>query len=144
MNHAPDTNILLCLRQPDHPQWAACTRAIGALIERGDCICLLPQTLYEFWNVSTRPKMYNGLGQSAAEVFVAVTDLQNQYTTLYDSVAIYQEWLSLVRSCNVMGAEVHDARIAAAVRVHKFDSLISYNVKDFKRYGIKVIHPRDV
>jgi hypothetical protein len=42
----------------------------------------------------------------------------------------------------VSGVQVHDARIAAAMRVHGVTHLLTLNTGDFTRYpGITAVHP---
>jgi predicted nucleic acid-binding protein len=45
----------------------------------------------------------------------------------------------------VSGIQVHDARIVAAMTVHQVNSILSFDLDDFKRYpGINVVHPTEV
>jgi len=48
-----DTNILLRLAQPTHPQYAEAADAVRVLIGRTDELILVPQSFYEFWVVAT-------------------------------------------------------------------------------------------
>jgi hypothetical protein len=36
---------------------------------------------------------------------------------------------------------VHDARLVAAMNVHAVPRIVTFDVDDFKRYPIEVIHP---
>jgi hypothetical protein len=43
----------------------------------------------------------------------------------------------------VSGAQVHDARLVAAMHVHGVRHLLTLNVRDFARHlGITVVHPQ--
>jgi hypothetical protein len=43
----------------------------------------------------------------------------------------------------VSGAQVHDARLVAAMHVHGLTHLLTLNVPDFTRYpGITIVHPQ--
>jgi predicted nucleic acid-binding protein len=56
--------------------------------------------------------------------------------------AIYHEWRRLVVAHSVLGVQVHDARLAAAMKVHRVTHLLTLNAPDFKRYPhITVVHP---
>jgi predicted nucleic acid-binding protein len=45
----------------------------------------------------------------------------------------------------VSGKQAHDARIVAAMNVHKLTHLLTFNTADFKRYdGITVVNPSSV
>jgi predicted nucleic acid-binding protein len=46
-------------------------------------------------------------------------------------------------SHNVSGVQVHDARLAAAMRVHGIERVLTFNERDFARYpDIQAVHPR--
>jgi predicted nucleic acid-binding protein len=60
-------------------------------------------------------------------------------------MATHQEWRRLVASCSVSGVEVHDAMLAAVMKVHDITHLLTFNKDDFKRYpGIKALLPSEV
>ena len=63
-------------------------------------------------------------------------------TILPDRQAIYREWRKLVVQHAVLGKQVHDARIAAAMKVHQITQLLTFNSKDFVRFDqITLIDP---
>ncbi len=57
-----DSNILLRLAQPTHPHHTLAQDAVSKLNSRGALMCIVPQTVYEFWVVAARPLAANGLG----------------------------------------------------------------------------------
>ena len=67
MNVLLDTNILTRLAEPGHAMHQPARDAAKALQSQGHTLCIVPQNLYEFWVVCTRPIASNGLGKSAAE-----------------------------------------------------------------------------
>ena len=120
-------------------------RALGTLRERGDTLCIVPQNLYEFWNVCTRPLEKNGLGKSSEEADKRISYHIVFLNLLLDRGELFSEWRRLVVQCAVKGVQVHDARIAAAMRVHGITHLLTFNGDDFKRYpGITVVHPSEI
>lgn len=45
----------------------------------------------------------------------------------------------------VSGVQVHDARIAACLRVHRVTRLLTFNTKDFARYsGFVAVDPAQI
>jgi hypothetical protein len=50
----------------------------------------------------------------------------------------------LVVKHSVLGAKVHDTRLVAAMNVHDVGRILTFNVGDFARYGIEVLHPSSV
>lgn len=59
-----DTNILLRLAVPVHPMHLVARHAVIKLQANGDRLVLVPQNIYEYWVVATRPIPNNGLGFS--------------------------------------------------------------------------------
>jgi predicted nucleic acid-binding protein len=51
---------------------------------------------------------------------------------------------NIMRRC-IAGVQVYDARLVAAMRVHRIQNLLTLNVGDFRRYdGISVVAPQHV
>lgn len=128
-----DTNILLRSAEPAHPTHNQAVNAVKTLLANGDRVCLIPQNLIEFWNVATRPIDKNGFGWSPTDV--EISRLESLLTVLPESQAIYREWRKVVLDNSVLGKQVHDARIVAAMNVHQITKLLTFNTKDFKRFG---------
>lgn len=142
MEYLADTNIILRLAETAHPMHGIALKAITKLFADGINLCLFPQNLIEFWNVATRPADKNGLAWTAAQTDAEVAVLENTFTVLLDTSAIYSEWRRLVAAHSVLGKQVHDTRIVAAMNVHRVTNLLTFNTADFKRFsGIVLIDP---
>lgn len=142
MRYLADTNILLRSAEPAHPTHSDAVRAVKALLSRGDTVCVFTQNLIEFWNVATRPVNKNGLGFSTPQTEAEVRRLEGLLVVVPDSPAIYPEWRRLVVAHSVLGKQVHDARIAAAMIVHGITHLLTFNTDDFKRFSsIRALSP---
>jgi predicted nucleic acid-binding protein len=50
-----DTNVVLRTAEPGHAQFRMSSDAIELLRQRGHECVIVPQVLYEFWSVATRP-----------------------------------------------------------------------------------------
>ncbi|MDQ3087115.1 MAG: hypothetical protein M3Q78_00785 [Acidobacteriota bacterium] len=51
----------------------------------------------------------------------------------------------IVAKHKVSGKPTHDARIVAAMTVHKVENILTLNPNDFKRYNeIKAVRPQDI
>jgi predicted nucleic acid-binding protein len=137
-----DTNVLLRSAQPNHPLSSQATRAVAKLIRQNDAVFFCPQNIAEFWNVATRPATANGLGLSHEEVLQEVSGVERLLTMLPDIPAIYVAWKEIVRDHQVQGVKVYDARLVASMTVYAVQSILTFNVADFKRYGaISAVHP---
>jgi len=142
MNVLIDTNVLGRMAEPAHPQHRLAITSTDALDHRGDRLCIVPQVLYEFWVVATRPTADNGLGLSVAEATAELARLKTLFLFLFDSAAIYPEWERLVTGHQVTGKSGHDARLVAAMAVHGLTHLLTFNTAHFARYhGIAVLDP---
>ncbi len=140
-----DSNILVFSADPSSPMFQEVSRATSLLLSRGERLCVIPQNLIEFWAVATRPVTSRGLGQSVHRASAELARIKSVFQLLSDSPAIYQEWEKLVTQHAVLGKNVHDARLVAAMNVFGLDTLLTCNKPDFKRFaGITVIEPKDV
>lgn len=91
------------------------------------------------------PAERNGYGLSVPETDQRARVVEALCTLLEDSKAVHQEWRNLLVAYAACGVQVHDARLAAAMRVHHVERVLTFNGKDFDRLpGIEAIHPRDV
>lgn len=92
--------------------------------------------------MATRPIANNGFGWTPAKTDVEISRLESLLTVLPDSQAIYRQWRKIVLANSVLGKQVHDARIVAAMNVHQITKLLTFNTKDFKRFqNITLIDP---
>lgn len=140
-----DTNIVLRYVQQDAEQHAEVEAAIDRLMGRGDELVLVPQVMYEYWVVATRPYgTANGLSYTTEEASTALRLLSGAFALLPDPPELFITWLNLVVTHQVSGRQAHDARLAAAALAHNLDALLTLNAPDFKRFGLTVLTPADL
>lgn len=145
MNVALDTNILTRAAQPGHAMHNDALDALDALRKQGEELCIVPQNLYEFWVVATRPLTANGLGMSTMQAEAELSSIKKLFRFMNDTPAVYTEWERLVLQHAVSGKNAHDARVVAAMVVHGITHLLTFNVDDFKRFlGVVVLTPAGV
>jgi predicted nucleic acid-binding protein len=136
-----DTNILLRIVQPLHPQCAVATRALHTLRRRDEALLIVQQNIVEFWAVTTRPIIANGLGWTTARVIAEVASMRRLFLELPE-LPIQETWERLVQRYSVSGKNIHDARLVAAMVVHDVPQILTFNSQDFVRYGeIRVLDP---
>jgi predicted nucleic acid-binding protein len=71
--------------------------------------------------------------------------LERHFPVLPDSPMIYENWKALVLKHKVMGVNVPDARLVAAMMVHGVTNILTANAKDFARYpSVTAVTPNDV
>jgi predicted nucleic acid-binding protein len=145
MPYLADTNVLLRALQRGDPDHALVRASLRTLWGRGEQVCYTPQNLVEFWRSCTRPVSVNGFGLSIAETNRRARVIERLLVLLPDRPEIHLEWRRLVLACEVSGVQVHDARLAAAMRVHGLSHILTSNDADFSRYpGIVAVHPREL
>lgn len=136
-----DANVLLRLTQPEHVHHRLAAEAVEAIGVRGRCV-IVPQALYEFWSVATRPVEFNGLGFKPNDVDQRIRAFVDLFDLLRDERAIYEQWLELVQTHDVKGHRAHDTRYVAAMKRHGLTHILTFNEKDFRRYpDITVLNP---
>jgi predicted nucleic acid-binding protein len=137
-----DSNVLLRLAQATHPMHPIARAAVTSLQQAGKILHTVPQTLYEFWVVTTRPVAANGLGLTAAETDAELNRIEVLFSLLPDTPAVFAEWRRLVVHHQITGKKAHDARLVASMAVHGLTHLLTFNSADFAPYtGIVVLDP---
>ena len=137
-----DTNLIARLAQPAHHQHQPALKAVETVLARNDDPCIVPQVVYEFWAVATRPAADRGLAMSVPETQGEIARVRKIFTFLRDDGAIFDEWERLVILYNVLGKNAHDARLVAAMLRHHITHLLTFNAQDFARYrDISVLSP---
>jgi predicted nucleic acid-binding protein len=137
-----DTNILLRYVRPSDPRFDAVATAVNALSSSGEVLCVVPQDIYEFWAVATRPIAANGLGLSIPECQVEVARIKRLFRLLPDLPTLFAEWETLVGTYACHGRSSYDARLVAAMRTHGITQLLTFNGADFTRFpGLTILDP---
>jgi len=140
-----DTNIVARLAQPAHAHHRAALAATEILLARNDDPCVVPQVLYEFWVIATKPTSANGLAMPVTQARTEIEKAKLVFTLLRDERAIFDQWERLVAQHDVKGKNAHDARLVAAMNRHGLTHLLTFNSQDFVRYpGITVLTPEQV
>lgn len=148
MAYLLDTGILLRFvddRDALHP---VVQEAVETLVGRKEELYAATQNIGEFWNVATRPTSNNGLGLPSGEVLRLIeSGIETVSGIMLDVNATYSEFKRIVSKYNVVGKQVHDARLVALMLTRKIDTILSLNARDFRRYepeGITILTPSDL
>jgi predicted nucleic acid-binding protein len=136
-----DTNVLLRRLEPLHDHYRHAVDATTRLIESAEPVHVTPQNVAEFWAAATRPVARNGLGLSAAAAAAEIDRIERVFAVLPDLPAIYFHWKRLVMTHEVIGNQIYDARLVAAMMAHGVGRILTFNAGDFGHYGIEVMHP---
>lgn len=140
-----DTNVLLRTADVDHQQHATCRRSLELLAGAAAEICIVPQVLYEFWVVATRPIDVNGFGMSHTQAAQSLQLLMHTYSFYGNDAGVFDLWRALVTNHAVLGKSAHDVRLVASMLSHGITHILTLNSRDFSRFKqIDVRVPDDV
>jgi predicted nucleic acid-binding protein len=144
-----DTSVLARLANKDDVDYAWAVLAVEELHRRGDRLTVSPQNYVEFWNVATRPRSANGLGLASSDARRLIDGFRDRFTLLVETPEVFQSLLELLTQIEVIGKQVHDARLVTTCRVNQIDKLMTFNVRHFFRFtaiepGLAVIDPRTI
>jgi len=142
-----DANILLRRIDETSDKQVVVIAAIERLAVQGARLCIVAQTLFEFWAVATRPIANNGIGLTTSQASQEVANIRAAFELLPET-PLMDEWRRLVTTYGVTGKPTHDARYVAAMKVHQLDKVLTFNGSDFARFAsgenISIIDPAKV
>ena len=141
-----DTNLLIRMTRPIDPRCGVARAAIQTLRGRGERLIVVPQNLYEFWAVATRPVGAppaggNGLGMTPAQAAQWLRFFQRRFAFLPDHDQLSKLWLALVEAHGVTGFRAHDVRLVAAMQSYGITHLLTFNIGHFRGVPVTVVDP---
>ena len=127
-----DTNILVyyTFKDFDPIKHLECRETIDKLRNANIQISISTQVLREFYAVVTGKKYF----KSPLEPKVAkeqVISFSTQFNVLDINQDVLSQLIILIEKYEIRGQQVHDATIAAAMLTQSYNTLLSYNKKDF-------------
>jgi predicted nucleic acid-binding protein len=144
-----DTNLLTRITRSHDPQSAIARASIQTLLRRGERLIVVPQNLYEFWAVATRPAGpppagRNGLGMTPAQAGHWIRFFRRRFTLLPDREELSKLWQELVERHGVTGFGAHDVRLVAAMQSFGITRLLTFNATDFRGLAVVILDPATV
>ncbi|HEX5271602.1 MAG TPA: type II toxin-antitoxin system VapC family toxin [Gemmataceae bacterium] len=144
-----DTNLLTRMTRSHDPQSGVARAAIQTLRGRGERLIVVPQNLYEFWAVATRPAGpppagRNGLGMTAPQAGHWLRFFRRRFTLLPGREELATLWQELVERHVVTGFRAHDVRLVAAMQSYGITRLLTFNAADFRGLAVVILDPATV
>ena len=133
-----DTNVLVAARfvsAPMHEKARVCLKRVSG--DRKAAICISRQVIREYLATVTRPQSWSN-PLSMAEALGDVSRLANSFVVLEDGPHVMNVLFSLCRGVRVAGRQIHDANIVATMLAHGERRLLTFNQRDFRRYGARI------
>jgi hypothetical protein len=89
-------------------------------------VFLVPQVIAEYWRVVTSvDSQRGGFGWDVKKTDQSVQRLEQTFRLQPDIPALYGQWRQIVLAVGVTGASVYDARLIAAMVVHKLTHILT-------------------
>lgn len=139
---AVDTNLLVYAHREDSPWHAAAAARITELAEDRTPWAIPWPCLHEFVGVVTHPRLY----VPPTPLSVAISQIEAWLEApglvlLAEVEGYWSELRAALEAGRIVGAQVHDARIAALCRLHGVRELWTAD-RDFGRFsGLRVRNP---
>jgi|CXWL01.1.fsa_nt_gi predicted nucleic acid-binding protein len=130
-----DTNILVAATTPTREMHRVALGVFDALPNRGLSLCLSGQVLREYLVVATREPDINGLGLSLEKALMNVRAFRDRARFLPENAAVSRRFEELLSEIPTSGRAIHDAHLVATALAHEVGTLLTLNVKDFRRFG---------
>jgi toxin-antitoxin system PIN domain toxin len=139
---AVDTNILVYAHREDSPFHEAAFKRMAELAEAPASWAIPWPCLHEFLAIATHPRIYappTPLAQALDQVDAWIES--PTLVLLSESATHWSALRPLIAGGRVVGAQVHDARVAALCRQHGVRELWSAD-RDFSRFaGLNAVNP---
>ena len=136
-----DTNVLVHASAPASQENERAQTAIINL-NSSDTVWISRQIIREYLAVMTRPPP-RGHGLKVLDALAASQALLRSFEVFEDGPSVWSQFERLARSFDFSGKQVHDANIVATMLAYGETRLLTYNVKDFRRFEplIEIIEP---
>ena len=144
-----DTSLLVRLANTADSSYSTAVHAIKTLHRRGEVIHTTPQNYLEFRSVATRPILVNGLGLDPFDAEFKADSFEVLFPPLVETPDNYLAWKNLVKKSEIIGKQVHDARLVAVCQVYGITHLLTFNSGHFTRLathvpGLVIVDPSNL
>ena len=142
-----DTSFLVRLANRDDALHSQAVAALTELLRRNEMLVITAQNLVEFWSVATRPVgSTNGLGLSAVQTAEIIDVFGREFFLAPETPDVFPTLRKLLDSVEVIGKQVHDARLVAVCFSQGISSLVTFNPRHLSRFaaippGLNIIEP---
>ena len=132
-----DTNVLVASRLEAAPNHSRARHRMKAALEGKEPLRISRQVLREYLATVTRPQPWSN-PVSMVVALDHVATLETHLEILEDGPDVTEMLAELCRTVLVAGKQVHDANIVATMLARGERQLMTFNAKDFRRYGDRI------
>jgi len=136
---AIDTNILVYAHRKDSKWHGKALQTLESLDAQSVPWAIPWPCVFEFYNIVTHPKIFSR--PTPAEQALAAIDgwQESEWLNLIsESHSAWPGFSGTLKSLNIRGPKIHDARIALICRHHGVEELWSAD-RDFSRFGFQMV-----
>ena len=129
-----DTNVLVNAMAEEAPARSIARSRLERANENFEPLRISRQILREYLAVVTRPQS----GRDAVSRLAALNDVSrfaSEFEILEDGPTVTATLIALCREIPTGGRQIHDANIVATMLAHGEHRLMTFNVRDFRRFG---------
>ncbi len=139
-----DTNLFIAARFDTAPAHATARAALSWAGRTGEVLRISRQVMREYLAVATRPQAWS----TPLPMTRALADfpwMEEAFEVLEDGPHVMGALASLCRDIPVGGKQVHDANIVATMLAYGEWRLMTFNIRDFRRFTahIEILDPAD-
>ena len=132
-----DTNVLVMARFVTAPFHYRARNSMNHHGETGESLRISRQVIRENLSTVTREQLWaNPL--AIEDALRDVEQMTIAFGILEDGPRVMEVFSDLCRAVPVQGKKVHDANIAVTMLFHGEKRLLTFNVRDFRRYGQRI------
>ncbi len=132
-----DTNVLVSSRFPHAPDHETARARLERAVQSDEPLRISRQVVREYLAVVTRPQAWP-TAITREEALDDASRLLRSFEILEDGPAITESLMSLCRDVVVGGRQIHDANIVATMLAHGERRLLTFNTRDFRRFGGRI------
>jgi predicted nucleic acid-binding protein len=139
-----DTNILIYATNALSPWQGTAIRILEKAKTRNVELIVSHQVLREYLASATRISLTAG-DILLSEILENIKTFQTNFTLVAENSRVLAQLVELIKEVPIAGKQVHDANIVATMLVYGINSLLTYNMDDFKRFSgkIQLLAPED-
>jgi len=134
-----DTNVLLSATDRSREDHTVCKNLIESAVASGIHLVASGQVFREYLVVATRPVAGNGLGLPPSDAVANVRTFQSYVHLLPEQEEVSHMLAKIVDATEIRGKRIHDANIAATMRVHRVTVVATANTSDYA--DLPEVHP---
>ena len=137
-----DTNILLRALLTEMDSHAKADELLKRVLREDAELWISGQVIREFIVQATHPKTLK-VPLTISEVIHEIHIVEQLFQVADETSAVRTMLLSLLQTFPTQGKQVHDANIVATMLAYEINTLLTFNIEDFKRFTekIKLISP---